>query len=137
MSAGKRRPLTAAALVRLLPDDAIDDTMTDAHISYWAREADLDERDLAHNTKPDAEYVFVDIHDGKVHGLTKEDIRNAFGRIYAEDDIRFLGAGFRSYFAQMVKEADERTGQAALEYMDGDADDILVQVACFGEVVYG
>lgn len=116
-------------------DQNVEDMMATAAyggITYWATnptEADYDETD-----RLGATFTIKEADSGKVYHLTREDIRKAFARLVASDQ-QYVGDMVHGYFLAAIRDADEDGIDAG--HIDSTAADVLVQVACFGKVIYG
>ena len=102
-----------------LTADDLADIMDTAGMActYWADEIEVDGDD-----------VRVMDADGFDHDTDKASIERAFTLI-AEGRVDLWGE-IRRYVESAIKEND-------LSWIDGYAADALLQVACFGEVIYG
>lgn len=87
-------------------------------IAYWCNEAVVDEDACT--------YKIHDAEEDKTHFLIKSDIERAYalvldGKVHVNETIR-------GYFLP------DEDGDADIDAVAGD---VLVQVACFGQIVYG
>jgi hypothetical protein len=103
-----------------LTQDSLDDIVdTACHcIGYWADEADYDAGTLSISAEEGAE----------IHEIGRADIEKAMasiieGKVSISDSIR-------NDVSSAIREDD-------YGYIDSYAADALVQIACFGEIVYG
>lgn len=107
------------------------DTAAYGGITYWAVEPTQANFDAA----PEGAFTFRDgdEEDGGVHYVIKDQIRRAIVEVaegqHTNDRIRDY---VRSAFDNWTEEDGIDCGD-----IDADAADCIVQVACFGEVVYG
>lgn len=95
-------------------------------IGYWADEAEYNEPYL--ESDPDATYTVSSEEGTEMHTLTKADIEKAMVLI-AEDRMDISG-DIRDDVRLAIKEDD-------MGHIDGYAADAIIQVACFGCIVYG
>lgn len=122
---------------RNITDENVDDIMTTAAygaITYWAEEPTQADFDAA---KPDQHVIRVndeDDYDGpQTFWLTPAKIRQAIVEVAEGRHTNDTIAGYvRQAFRDWTAEDGIDTGD-----IDADAADCIVQVACFGEVVYG
>lgn len=129
-----------------LSDQVIDDIMDIAGgggITYWAIEPNATERA---GCPEDHQYVVVegtgdDIFGfderevEEVHYLTRDQIRAAYGRLLQLDQ-ELVGRELHDYILQSWVDRDEDEG-IDVGHIDAGAADAIVQVACFGELIYG
>lgn len=98
-------------------------------ITYWAREPDQAEFDAA----PKGAHTIAEDGEDNVFYLTPAKIRQAIVEVaegkHTNDTVRDY---VRSAFDYWTPEDGIDCGD-----IDADAADCIVQVACFGEVVYG
>lgn len=104
-------------------------------ITYWAvQPTDAEFKAAPANT----EWCIVDGDEGgedrKAHYLTLADVRKAYKALLALDQP-FVNNTIHGYFIESWRNRDEDGIDGG--FIDADAADVLVQVACFGEVVYG
>lgn len=122
----------------ILTDENIDDMIETAQyggISYWAGEAEPDVRAAEFLANPRVVMVFRDSEGGgDVIGLTYADLRKAYFDLLSLDQ-RFVNKTIHGYFIDSWRERDE--DGIEMGNIDADAADVWVQVAAFGEVVYG
>lgn len=118
----------------LVTDENIEDMMETASydITYWSREPTYAEK---FSCGDDIPFVVVDAERNVLYRLTYEKIRDAYFRCL-DLDQRFFNSAIHGYFIDSWRNRSERTG-IDTGYIDGDAADCLVQVACFGDVIYG
>lgn len=98
---------------------------------YWAVQA-TDEEFAEHK---DAPFVVVEGYDDRVvHPLTYQQLWEAYHKLL-DLDQPYVNRTIHGYFIDSWKNRDEDGIDGG--YIDGDAADVWVQVALFGEVVYG
>jgi len=97
--------------------DCICDTAGYA-IGYWAREAILG----------DTRYIVIDDEDGREYTVTPELLQTVMIDVALRKYDLHDGIVNATRLAVFDKEYGE---------IDSDAADVLIQIACFGEVVYG
>jgi hypothetical protein len=73
---------------------------------------------------------------GEVHEVTYAKLREAFGKC-ADPGQDLIGRWVHEYFLNAIKDRDERTGEIDAGHIDASAGDVWVQIAVFGELVYG
>ena len=95
-------------------------------IGHWCDEAEYDEP--YDENDPDATYTVSCEEGTQIYTLTKADIEKAMGLI-AEDRMD-VSASIRDDIRQAITEDD-------MGLIDGYAADAIIQVACFGCIVYG
>lgn len=95
-------------------------------ISYWCDEAEYNEP--YDEADPDASYTVSCEEGTEIHTLTKADIEKAMVLI-AEDRID-ISAGIRDDVRLAISEDD-------MGHVDAYAADAIIQVACFGSIIYG
>lgn len=117
-----------------ITDENLDDLATTAWyggITYWAGGAPAD------HPASGARFVLVDREggDGKVYEVTDHELRRAFMEL-ADVDQKHVNDTIHGYFLSAVR---DRTPEDGIEMgsIDAEAADVWVQVAAFGEVVYG
>lgn len=118
-----------------LTDEDCEDIMGTASyggITYWAEGAS--ERQRAKYKH--ADFVFWDREGERVVSLTKGQIRSAYFKLLANEP-RLVGTMIHGYMLDSMRYADEETRRPDLGFIDADAADCIVQVAAFGEVLYG
>lgn len=115
---------TMTLKVKLDSDDFLSIVDTAGYaIGYWAEEAEVDDSDDSAPT------YTVACEDGtEIYPLDKGGLEQAIrfiveGRVTVADDIR-------NDVTSAIKDND-------LGYIDGYAADAIIQVACFGELIYG
>jgi hypothetical protein len=137
--------ITKKLLLEILPDahvKALVDVV-DGATNYWlARDHDYD-----FDTAPDdvmLHGIAVESEDdefpnGKPVTITVEQIREAYGKLLDLDQRYLKGAGntIHGYIIDAFRDRDADTGLIDLGYIDGDAYDVIMQVAAFDEVIYG
>ena len=107
-----------------LPVQAVEDIIEGAgdYIGYWAYEADMDTVNQTYTITEQDEPT------NTVHKVTYKDIVDACAKIVSGK------ASSRSDIMSAV-------AQAFIDYenadMDADCYDVIIQVACFGEIIYG
>jgi hypothetical protein len=104
-------------------DDVIDDIIDGAgyQISYWASDAEVDSQAKT--------YTITDAEDDSVHVVTYADIARAIQTVVDGE------AGIRQDIRDAIT-LDVFDYKNACR-MDSEAYDVLIQLACFNEVVYG
>jgi hypothetical protein len=118
---------------RNITAENVDDVMEIAAyggITYWA--TDPSEKDFA-DTHDGSAHVIKEEDGGKVFRLTPTMIRQAIVEV-AEG--KHTNDTIRDYVRQAFEDWSEEDGIDCGE-IDADAADCIVQVACFGKVVYG
>ena len=95
-------------------------------IGYWVDEASYEEP--YHETDPKPAYSICCEEGTQIYELHKEDFERAIALI-AQDRVD-VSNGICQDVMMAIKEDD-------YGYIDGYAIDAIVQVACFGEIVYG
>lgn len=110
------------------------DTAAYGGITYWASEPSQADFDAAPEgtvaTIYDSE---TDEPEGAVHHLTADNIRQAVVDIVEKG---LTNSTIRDYITGAFDEWNSEDG-IDCGYIDADAADCIVQVACFGKVVYG
>lgn len=131
--------LTDEQKATLVTNKVIDEMMQVAGsgINYWAIQP---EQSLFDNLPEGKEFVIVEEGDGpdlSVHYLSYDDVREAFFKIL--DPLqKYVGKRVHGYFVESLQDLDpDDNGAINLVSIDSDAGDVLVQVACFNEVIYG
>ena len=118
-----------------------DETITDMldaagyGMTYWATSMDFKAR---------GDNLYIEVTEGeedddgkpKVHEATYAKLREAFGKC-ADPNQDLIGQWVHEYFVNAVKDRDEKTGEIDAGHIDASAGDVWVQIALFGEVVYG
>lgn len=94
-------------------------------IGYWARNTEFIEP-YNENDPPSTLTVVCD--EGRIHLLTAPLIEEAMSKI-VENKIE-VSNSTRNDVTRSIKEND-------MSYIDANAADAIIQVACFGEIVYG
>lgn len=105
-------------------DEAITDIIDGAEeggIGYWARDS--------HNDTNARTFSFTDIEDDKQYTITYEQIASAIGLI-ATDQVE-LNSMIRDAIVLDLANYDDPFR------MDAECYDVIIQVATFGELVYG
>lgn len=101
-------------------------------MAYWAREATQDDEART--------YTIIEDDDGEpaTHVLSYEKIVETFWTIAdCWQQLRINGT-IRAYFYNAVSEGlQDGKGDIDAGHIDADAADVLMQFACFGEIVYG
>lgn len=129
--------LTPERLREILPDGHVDEILEGAGIGYWAIEVDAETRVavIDRYAKLDVEIAYVLADDeGDIVALTRDEVRLAYGRL-VDLDQRFVGRRVHGYIIDSYRNRD--ADGVELGDIDGEAGDVLVQVAAFAEVVYG
>jgi len=124
----------------ILTDENVDDIIETAQyggITYWCVEVPAHEREMAFAANPDAAMVFrAEDYDDEdsTFVVTKEDIRKAY---FALLDLgqKHVNREIHGYFIDSWRDRDENGPD--MGHIDADAADCIVQIAAFGEVVYG
>lgn len=101
-------------------------------IGYWATSATQD--DAART------YTIIEADDdpGTAHVLSYEKIEEVFWKIADYWQEVKVNTTIRNYFFLAVSEGMvDGKGDIDAGHMDADAADVLMQFACFGEIVYG
>ncbi|MEU6056962.1 hypothetical protein [Streptomyces sp. NPDC047097] len=136
----------ASSVVERLTDENVQDivdTAASGGITYWAIEPSA--RELA-GMPDDCQYVIVEGEDDRlfgfgghrqveeVHYLSRDQIRQAYAKVL--DPAQ--GYANREYHGYVAQSWIDRTGGGIdTSMIDAGTADILVQVACFGEIRYG
>ncbi|ATW61346.1 hypothetical protein SEA_ALSABER_72 [Streptomyces phage Alsaber] len=118
------------------------DTASYGGITYWA----LEPTETEFAGLPEGKtYTIVEGEDGSwlggerevegVHYLSRDDIRNAYAKLL-DLDQRFVNREIHGYILDSWRDRTERDGIDA-GHIDAGAADVIVQVAIFGEVIYG
>ncbi|WMI33393.1 hypothetical protein SEA_PROVOLONE_73 [Streptomyces phage Provolone] len=118
------------------------DTASYGGITYWA----LEPTEAEFAGLPEGKtYTIVEGEDGSwlggerevegVHYLSRDDIRNAYAKLL-DLDQRFVNREIHGYILDSWRDRTERDGIDA-GHIDAGAADVIVQVAIFGEVIYG
>lgn len=95
-------------------------------IGYWADEVEFAEPYDAE--EPEA-LLSISCEEGvEIYEITKDDVEKAMGKIM-ENKVE-ISASIRSDVTSAIKEDD-------YGYIDSYAADAIIQIACFGEIVYG
>lgn len=121
----------------VLTDEDCDDVMDTASyggITYWASDATPEQKALYKH----ADYIFWDAEGERVISLTRGQIRSAYFKLTRmTHEARYVADWIHDYFVQANTDRDPETGRPDLGYIDATAADCVVQVAAFGEVIYG
>ena len=95
-------------------------------IGYWADETEFDE---PHDEGDSPAKLSISCEDGEgIYEVTKADVEKAISLII-EGKVSICNT-VRSDIESAIKEDD-------YGYIDGYAADAIIQVACFGELIYG
>jgi hypothetical protein len=116
-----------------VPISTLEDMMEIAGMvtTYWADQATSEE----FARFPEAPFVIVEAYEERViHPITYAALWKAYHDLL-DLDQRFVNREIHSYFIDSWRNRDENGIDGG--YIDGDAADVWVQVAIFGEVVYG
>ncbi len=111
------------------------DTASYGGITYWATQPTA--ADFA--SRPEGKtWTIVDGYDEddrQVFHLDADDVRRAYSRLL-DLDQRFVNRTIHGYIVDSYR---DRTVEDGIDcgHIDADAADVIVQLACFGEVVYG
>lgn len=101
-------------------------------IGYWASSADWDD------DRRSVRIIENDEGESAVHILTYEKIHDTFWKIVNPTTPLQMSRVIHNYFVQSVLDgATEGKGDIDAGHIDGDAADVLVQIAVFGKIVYG
>lgn len=95
-------------------------------IGYWCDEAEYDEP--YDENDPDATYTVSCEEGTEIYTLSKSDVEKAMVSI-AENRVD-VSNNIRDYIKLAIKEDD-------MCHIDGYAADAIIQVACFGTIIYG
>jgi hypothetical protein len=112
-----------------------DETITDMldaagyGMTYWAKSMDF-------KVRGDDQYIEVVDDEGEIHEATYKALREAFGKL-VDPGQDLIGKWLHEYFVDSVKDRDEKTGEIDAGHIDASAGDAWVQIALFGELVYG
>lgn len=115
-----------------ITDENVEDIMGTAAyggITYWAVEPEQADFTAA----PEGTHTIRDGEDGKVYHLTADQIRQATLEIAKG---KHTGPMVRDYVRSAFWNWNSEDGIDCGD-IDADAADCIVQVACFGKVVYG
>lgn len=120
----------------VVTDENVDDMMDAAGYgtTYWAASPRPEDH------SPDAAFTIVlsaeesDSGEREVYHLGRDDVRVAYGKLL-DLDQQYVNRTIHGYFIDSWRERDEDGIDAG--YIDSNAADVLVQVACFDQVVYG
>lgn len=127
LETGRKRPLK-------ISKDSLDCIIEQAGygIAYWAVSATQDDDAKTYTIKENEEGEF------KVHTLSYVKLEDTFWMIADSWQTLGLNSTIRSYFFKAVSDGiDDGKGDIDAGHMDADAADVLMQFACFGELVYG
>ncbi|WJN63402.1 hypothetical protein [Streptomyces phage phiScoe55] len=119
------------------------DTASYGGITYWATQPTQAEFDALPEGK---DYTIVEgveeppFLGGErtvegVHYLSKDDVRDAYAKLL-DLDQRFVNREIHGYILDSWRDRTERDGIDA-GHIDATAADVIVQIAIFGEVIYG
>ncbi|AWY07637.1 hypothetical protein SEA_YOSIF_73 [Streptomyces phage Yosif] len=111
------------------------DTAAYGGITYWAGQpTDEDFQNLPegkeYTIREEGDYP----EDAEVHYLSKADIRKAYRELLSLDQ-QYVNKTIHGYIIDSYRDRDENGIDCG--HIDADAADVIVQVACFGEVRYG
>lgn len=119
-----------------LTDENITDILDAAGygIGYWASKATVDERARTYTVWPQGglDEVVDNMPAAKI--LSFQELENAFN-LCLENEPKLIGRWVHRYF--LLAYADRGVNGIDAGHIDADAADALVQVAMFGEVVFG
>ena len=117
----------------LVTDENIDDIMETAGfgIFYWAEQPDSDDWDQA---PEGTDFIVKDSDDSQAFYFTRDDIRDAYFKCL-DLDQRYFNRIIHGYFIESWR--DRTDTEIDTGHIDANAADCLVQVACFGTIVYG
>jgi hypothetical protein len=109
-------------LDHILTADSFEDIVDTAGyaIGYWADEAEYDKTGGTYS---------VSCEEGtEIYHLTREDIESAMGKIF--EGKMDISSDIQQYVIQAIMTDD-------MGEIDGYAADAIIQVACFGSIIYG
>ncbi|AKY03826.1 hypothetical protein AVT29_gp71 [Streptomyces phage Amela] len=107
------------------------DTAAYGGITYWAIEPT--QKDFADAPEGTAATI-RDGEEDQVHYLTLDQVKKAYRKLL-KNEPRIVGPQVHGYIKDSWAERDEDGIDCG--YIDADAADVIVQVAIFGEIVYG
>lgn len=99
-------------------------------IAYWASKATVDEQARTYTVWQNAD---EDLPAARV--ISFDEIAEAFNKLLLNDEPRLVGAYVHKYFLYAYADRDASGIDAG--HIDAEAADVLVQVAWFGEVIFG
>ncbi|MEU9126602.1 hypothetical protein AB0D08_00555 [Kitasatospora sp. NPDC048540] len=101
-------------------------------ITYWAEQPTKADFESA----PEGTAATIrEQEDGKVHYLTAQKIREAYEALLQVDQP-YVNRRIHGYILQSWVDRGDLDGIDA-SHIDADAADVIIQVAAFGDVVYG
>lgn len=120
---------------KVLTDQNITECMDAAGygIGYWCYRATLDPAARTYTVWPE-EDPFKEEDNGKPYVITYDELSKAYYRLIAKDQL-LVSHGVHEYFRDSYAERDGSGIDCG--YIDAEAGDVWVQVAAFGEVIFG
>jgi len=101
-------------------------------IAYWAVSATQDDDARTYTITESAE------GNSEVHTLTYDKIEETFWKLADSWQVLSVNNTIRGYFYKAVTDGiEDGKGDIDAGHMDADAADVLMQFACFGELIYG
>lgn len=101
-------------------------------IGYWAVKMEQDDEARTVTITENEE------GENAVHVLTYDKIEATFWKLADSWQDLKVNSTIRSYFYKAVSDGiEDGKGDIDSGHMDADAADVLIQFACFGELVYG
>lgn len=120
---------------RVLTDQNITDCMDAAGygIGYWARRATLDAEAKTYTVWP-IEDPFDERNDGQPYVATYKQLSDAYYKLLSVEQ-EFVNREIHGYFLHSYADRDVDGIEGG--HIDATAADVWVQVALFGEVIFG
>lgn len=121
---------------KVLTDQNITECMDAAGygIGYWVRTATVDHEARTYTITPH-EDPFKAEDDGKPYVITYDQLSDAYYKLIALDQELVGDRDIHSYFIDSYIERDQNGIDCG--HIDAAAGDVWVQVAAFGEIVFG
>lgn len=117
-----------------ISDDVLHSIIPFGEISYWASIRDSENGFIVTEHEPDED----DPLKGR-HEVSYDNLRSAFVDCYRNAPLvtgqRLMGSRVHSYFVNSVTDAYD--GEPEWGDIDADAADVWMQIAVFGQIVYG
>lgn len=120
---------------KVLTDQNITDCMDAAGygIGYWVRTATLDPEARTYTITPH-EDPFKSEDDGKSYVITYDELSTAYYKLIAVDQ-ELVGGDIHDYFMDSYRDRDADGIEGG--HIDAAAGDVWVQIAAFGEIIFG